>query len=61
MDNLILENRQELIDLWEKQGRPLIHLGPGENCFDLELLLSHEKILSRHIEAINNWRNNIEG
>ena len=58
MDNFILEDREAVIDLWIQKGRPLIHLGPGENCFDLEWLLSHEKLLSRHIEAINNWRNN---
>lgn len=45
----------QALDIWAKEGKPVIHLGPGENCFDLERLLSHRDINPRHLVALRNW------
>jgi hypothetical protein len=47
--------REQVISIWEEAGRPVIHLGPGENCFGLDKLLSHRDINERHLVAIKNW------
>ena len=36
-------------------GKPIINLGPGENCFGLDKLLSHRDINERHLEAVREW------
>ena len=41
--------------LWSAEGKPVIYLGPGENCFDLEKLLSHRDINERHLAAVREW------
>ncbi len=46
---------REVLALWTAEGRPVIHLGPGENCFDLERLLDHRDINPRHLAAIHDW------
>jgi hypothetical protein len=46
---------EQAIAIWAREGRPVIHLGPGENCFDLERLLSHRDINGRHLEAVRQW------
>ncbi len=43
----------EAIAIWEKEGAPVIHLGLGENCFDLRRLLSNPN--PRHIQKIQEW------
>jgi hypothetical protein len=48
-------SREQAIAIWAREGRPVIHLGPGENCFDLERLLSHRDINERHLEAVRQW------
>ena len=45
----------EAIEIWTAAGKPVIHLGPGENCHDLEKLLSHRDINERHLIAIREW------
>ena len=45
----------EAIAVWSAEGKPVINLGPGENCFDLEKLLSHRDINERHLAAIREW------
>jgi len=45
----------EALALWRKMGAPVIHLGPGENCFDLERLLRHKGMSPSHLEAIRDW------
>ncbi len=45
----------DAIALWTAAGKPVIYLGPGENCFGLEKLLSHPDINERHILAVKNW------
>jgi hypothetical protein len=46
---------EEALGIWEEAGRAVIHLGPGENCFDLEKLLSHGNINDRHLVAVRQW------
>jgi hypothetical protein len=46
---------EEALAIWAAEGKPIIHLGPGENCFDLEKLLSHRDIDERHLAAIREW------
>jgi hypothetical protein len=46
---------EEAIAIWAKQGRPVIHLGPGENCPDLAKLLAQRVIKSQHLSAIREW------
>jgi hypothetical protein len=45
----------EATALWSAEGKPVIYLGPGENCFDLEKLLSHRDINERHLAAVREW------
>ena len=46
---------EQALGIWTGEGKPVVHLGPGENCFDLERLLSHRNINPRHLEAVNSW------
>ena len=46
---------KEAVAIWTKEGKPVIHLGLGENCLDLEKLLSHRNINERHLTAIREW------
>lgn len=46
---------EEAFDLWHSEGAPVIHLGPGENCFDLEKLLSNKDVNLRHLAVIRQW------
>jgi hypothetical protein len=48
---------EKAIEIWHSEGSPVIHLGPGENCFDLEKLLSNRNIKPEHLEVINKWLN----
>lgn len=45
----------DALALWAAEGKPIIHLGPGENCFDLEKLLSHRNVPERHLDAVREW------
>jgi len=46
---------EQALDIWTKAGRPVINLGPGENCFGLEKLLSHSNINPRHLLVLKDW------
>jgi len=46
---------KEAVAIWTKEGMPVIYLGPGENCPDLEKLLSHRDINERHLAAVREW------
>ncbi len=46
---------QKALELWRSEGAPIIHLGPGENCSDLEKLLSNRNVKSGHLEAVKAW------
>ena len=45
----------EALGIWESEGKPVIYLGPGENCFDLEKLLSNGEINERHMATVREW------
>jgi hypothetical protein len=49
------EWRAKALQVWEMEGKPVIHLGPGKNCFDLALLLSHGSVRSKHLAAVSTW------
>jgi len=55
MEGKLGMNREEVFALWTEEGKPVIHLGPGENCFDLEKLLSHRDVNERHLAAVREW------
>ena len=42
---------QKAIEIWHSKGAPVIHLGPGQNCYDLGKLLANPE----HLEAVKNW------
>ena len=46
---------EKAIEFWRKQGAPVIHLGPGDNCFDLAELLSRPDVPGHHLEAVRAW------
>ena len=46
---------EQALDVWSSEGKPVIHLGPGETCFDLSRLLSRHSINPRHITAVRDW------
>jgi hypothetical protein len=46
---------EEAIALWRSEGAPVIHLGSGENCFDLVKLLSCYPVHPRHLEVVREW------
>lgn len=45
----------QALAIWDKQGRPVIYLGPGENCHDLAKLLEQRDIRLEHLSAIKEW------
>lgn len=46
---------REALALWNSEGTPVINLGPGENCFDLEKALTFGYQNERHLEVIKKW------
>jgi len=46
---------EQALSVWEEADKPIIHLGPGENCFGLEKLLSHRNVNDRHLAAVRQW------
>jgi hypothetical protein len=46
---------EQALDIWTRRCKPVVHLGPSENCFDLEQLLSHDDVNPRHLFVIRNW------
>ena len=47
--------REDAIKLWRSGGTPVIHLGPGVNCLDLEKLLFRPDVASEHLEVVRTW------
>jgi len=50
---------KKVLEIWEAERKPVIYLGPGENCFGLEKMLSNPNISERHLQAVRVWLNNI--
>ena len=46
---------EEALGIWREAGKPVIYLGPGENCFDLEKLFGHREINERHLVVVRQW------
>jgi len=46
---------EKALEIWRSTGAPIIHLGPGENCFDLAKLLSNPNVKLEHLEAVKAW------
>jgi len=59
MTKIDTELRAKALQFWETEGKPIIHLGPSENCFDLALLLSHSTVKSSHLVAVLSWMDSI--
>jgi hypothetical protein len=51
---------EEIIRLWKAEGKPVIHLGPGQNCENLELLLSRKDLPVEYKRAIKKWAEEIK-
>ena len=47
--------KEKVVEVWRSEGAPVIHLRPGENCSDLEKLLSNRYVKSGHLEAVREW------
>ena len=47
--------KEQAIAIWDKQGRPVIHLDSRENCLDLAKLLEQSEIKPEHLLAIREW------
>ena len=50
---------EKAIELWRAEGAPVIHLGPGENCFDLKKLLANFDVKREHLEAVRRWLDSV--
>jgi len=46
---------EQVLDIWTAEGKPVINLGQGENCLDLDKLLNRRDINERHLTAIRQW------
>ena len=51
----------EALKIYRGEGAPIIYLGHGENCEDLELLLNQPDLPDFKIEAIKKWLNKNSG
>lgn len=54
LEEMIGMSREEAIRIWKSQGAPVIHLGVGENCFELSKLVS-DNPSPKHLEIIAQW------
>jgi len=52
---MLTEERTQILEIWQRSGRPAIPLRQGETCFNLEKFLSHPDIRDSDIEAIKAW------
>ncbi len=46
---------EEVLEFWRSEGAQVIHLVAGENCTDLEILLSNPDCSERHLKAVKRW------
>lgn len=46
---------EKALEIWRAEGAPLIHLGPGKNCLDVEKLLKNTNVKPEHLEVVKDW------
>jgi hypothetical protein len=46
---------EKALETWRSVGAPVIHLGDGENCLDLEKLLTSHDVKTYQLEAMAKW------
>ena len=46
---------EDALELWHREGSPLIHLGPGQNCIDLAKWLTMPPHKPEHLQAVRTW------
>jgi hypothetical protein len=46
---------EQALAVWSKAGKPVVHLGPSENCLDMERLLRNSEVNPRHLPVIRDW------
>jgi len=49
------------ISLWHSEGSPIIHLGDGENCLNLEKLLTAPMVDPEHLQVVEKWLDKVIG
>jgi putative DNA primase/helicase len=52
---------EKATEVWRREGAPVIHLGPRENCLDLAELLEQSDITPDHLSAIREWLSKHQG
>ncbi|MEK7354368.1 MAG: hypothetical protein AABZ77_07680, partial [Chloroflexota bacterium] len=55
VEDLLHMTREQALGIWVAEGKPIIYLGPGENCIDLERLLSSGAKNERHLATVREW------
>lgn len=50
-------SKEAALAIWHRHGSPIVHLGPGENCMDLEKLLNAKWVKPEHLEKVRDWLN----
>jgi len=45
----------EALEIWRSKGAPVIHVGPGENCFDMEDDLISGNLSNSQLEVVKRW------
>ncbi|MBA7622310.1 hypothetical protein ES703_29685 [subsurface metagenome] len=53
-ENLLGMPVLKIVDIWTKAGKPIIHLGPGRNCLDLEKFLGGPAT-EEDLKAVREW------
>ena len=46
---------EKALEIWSSEVAPVIHLGPGENCVDLQKLFDRPDIKPSHLKAVADW------
>ncbi len=55
LEAILCMSVERALEIWHSLGAPVIHLGLGENCFDLLKLLSNPNAKYEHLEAVSKW------
>jgi hypothetical protein len=58
IEQLLGTSIEKAVSIWESNGAPVIHLGLGENCFNLRQLLSSDNPNPKNLKVIAEWLKN---